>query len=489
MGKYSLEEYFKNRVKGHKETIDKDALWHDLGLEKKPRKRRLWIIPLCVGLLVGIFNIWPFQQEKTSPELSSVVNEANTLQNENEAQIRNATSSNVQSNMDIEPHKENDLINNIATDRKTEPQNESRKSKNASNSFAGTAGIESIENAGLNPLIQKPVLQTTGEAKPHVESKISKLGQLNTTSSVAVDRTDTAKDNVDPVPTVTWTKLLEKLPFLAFVLDLPKKRNTPRLNSALMERNLIEPSVHHNPWHISANNSYYLTARDIRFLDFEGPAPDQDREHLDARNRTETMLESRSVGAELTYTFPFNIYIGSGVEYLQVNERFNVQISTDSTFIQEDEPVIFIIESNGDTLATAFEDVEISSKKTAIWENYNSHTFVNIPMIIGYQHQWNTWSFFAEGASLLSFYTGAEGKMLHVDNDAVIDVASQFNPSIELMTRCRAGLAYKLTNRLDVAVHVAGIFQTTGIAQQGLWFNSQRYRMAGAGLNLRYNFQ
>ena len=44
MGRHDIGDYFKERMKGQHLDIDTDAVWNELGLEKKRKRRGLWWI-------------------------------------------------------------------------------------------------------------------------------------------------------------------------------------------------------------------------------------------------------------------------------------------------------------------------------------------------------------------------------------------------------------------------------------------------------------
>lgn len=77
MGKHKLEEYFRDRLSQHEETLDKNELWESLGLEPEPQRRKpfwmYWLVGSGLSLLIG-FAIFSYVSIQDS---TSVVPEKN----------------------------------------------------------------------------------------------------------------------------------------------------------------------------------------------------------------------------------------------------------------------------------------------------------------------------------------------------------------------------------------------------------------------------
>ncbi len=463
MGKHSLEEYLKGRIRGHREPINTDDLWSALDLE--PKKKKPWwilaaivlLMATCIGLQTLPQKEQTFSHTEKENKLDKDTNETNNIEQKNPRQKTDAKASKDTNKEDADHLMAADQTS-IINHTKTKKSKRILESAQASSPFpqdeierlvyTSTASEKTTQNATM-ALSEEPDIPLSKKA---FQAPYNQL-----------------KENLDitKLPTI-WKGLHWK----TRVLDIEQ---TPAITSRSDQQAWTL-----NPGAITAYTGFYWVDRTLSL------ASDTLGEYLDLRNMTETSLESWMLGGQIQYMVNPNWYLKCGLEYQSINERFNVQITNDSTFFKEDEPIVLLVEASGDTIVEDIGLAEFQSSRTEIWEHYNYHRLINIPVSIGYAKQKEDWSFFVEAIPLLSLYRGFNGKMLNMEGDNVIDNPAYFENKVGLGIRFNAGVNYHWK---DWNFYLAPSAQQYlfSVAKDG--FNiQQNYRMLGGNIGVRRLF-
>lgn len=475
MGKYSLEEYLKGRIRGHREPIDTNDLWESLNLEPKRKKKPWWILGVVVLLIGTCVGIQQFP----------VKNGTFTYSNHNieQNQANEQTSTIDDTNLSAINDKETQSLNNKSA-KKSQLTTES-------NNTTSSIGKTQTTKAQINKA-STAASQSTATTKPLASNQLKSNNQSNTTNfkQIIASKAKPNQTEYSAAASTINTRLTEELSMqatdvnnaidpmnislLGGILEL---LNIDRRKLKLKKAQEVKSNIRkHSPWSIELLSGLYYVDRDL-ILDNENFA-----NHLAIRNMTETSLESNMIGIHGRCQLHKNVYVKLGIEQQKINERFNLQITNDSTFIKEEEPIVLLVEETGDTAVLEVGAAEILQSKTEVWEHYNNHSYVNIPVTLGFQASFSSWKIFAEAVPMVSLYRGFTGKMIALERYEVVEDPDYFKKHMAVGLRLNLGLSYQLE---DLTFSITPSVQRYSGMEYGIF---QNYQMAGLNAAVRYQF-
>ena len=123
---------------------------------------------------------------------------------------------------------------------------------------------------------------------------------------------------------------------------------------------------------------------------------------LNKRVKTETTLESIYAGLDLQIRHRNGFYFQTGLEYTRMATRFFQDSTRFSQALNEDGiQRIYVNSTTGDsTFVRGTTEVEVITMTTQ--KRFNSFHILQIPLITGYRHSYESWFFALEGGVLVS---------------------------------------------------------------------------------------
>jgi len=425
MDRNKLEDYLRNRLHEHEEFIDNDALWADLALEKKKKKRFLpfWFFGMVLSLIVlGFYFIEKSEFTEASLSAENVVINTDVVQEPKitpQAKLEQATESaikeSIPSNLD---HKISE-----STDRKLELVS-SKKSQN----------IHSKTNLKLSDKPQRITFPEEVQKNIQIAYQISPNAIDN---KLVVDKIS-LKSKKPIIELATMAQLKSKI----LKLDYSARQVELNISDFIIheeQHNIIEPSSR-KKWTIGFYAGRHTIVRSLS----ETLNPDT-ISYLHRRETTETPLEMVTAGGRLQYNFHKRFYGALGLEYQSINEKFDLSILADSTYLLEGVPILEFRDQKGVTTILEQGDVTVDGKVQKQWLNYNSHRQVNIPLTLGSEVRHKRFKFSGELSAVLAVRKRFRGKMLNNIGEVVTD-PEYFDTSFSAGLRTSLGVHYLVGN-------------------------------------------
>lgn len=206
-------------------------------------------------------------------------------------------------------------------------------------------------------------------------------------------------------------------------------------------------------------------------------------EYVESRKATESPDFNYSLGMRLSYVHPFGLLGRVGFNYTQINEKFEYRT--------ENEEVITIrniLGPDGDVIGT---DTLIESSVRSIFSNNRFET-LDIPVILGYEKQFNKLSLAANAGLLFNvrfrsrgdFLSPMDGEPISFD-DSEPDSYPAFRDRLGVGFYAGVSLAYSVAPKMQLVVepHFKTYPQTITRDQ---YMVSQKYLLTGLSVGLRH---
>lgn len=503
MGRNDLGSYFKNRIKGHSESIDASELIQNMGIleEKKEPKRRFiifWFIGflLFVGIGISVYlmgdNKNPKLTEATHLEKSNVDlnQESNSFDQEKTQTLRIEKGSQLD-------HKLGD-VNKIGN--KIEPLTSPTKkasiqqpvsqtnSKPLQNNLANI--IESPSKSDVEPIHFRAKEQSTDSKKVEIFRSEKEPLDIKTEALVETD-TNIHKENSEKVSSDKMTQKEEEN--LALKNDEPVKEKEDSLvieNDAEFESTDLDLVADDDIEEANENNrrnrSIGLYAG-FSQLNRTMRSPNVSIEdHLKEREFTEKTSGAVHLGLDVKWSLNKRLYGKLGFEYVQLNEQFEVEYILADTFLSPSTVLKrTVILSSGDTIPE-YADEDIYKLYRHNWKTYNEHKFYTIPISFGFEHNVNKVLVDTDVSLILSYYEGFSGYMLNPTNEYATRESIYFKPKLNIGYRGSVGLGYALTAKAELWLRAN--IQAKGFQVGDKTNLNQDYSLIGILASGRYAF-
>ena len=454
MGRHDIGDYFKERMKGQHLDIDTDAVWNELGLEKKRKRRGLWWI-WGLGSLVLIagaylayemtVTIGGDSREKQA-ELLASPNEASedTYQPNKEKHISNATESKIKTERTTQRETELDIPPSQPTLNKIKPEINQAQSNSPQAKSRNTISFYERKE-----VISAPDT-TPRRAHSQDHMKINATEQGN--------ETPIKKEEQKLLASLTGLDLIK------YDLQHSRKFTLPTLSTL---KPLAETSVRRPSRKKKANLDFHLYIGGF-FIDRKlTTSRPEIQALLDSRSATERGLESIVVGSDFSLVFDSGLKLGLGVEQQYINEVFSTSsVSVDTTLIS----------------TVIVPTYEVRSR-TESNRHYNRHTLTHIPVHLGYEMDLDKWRVGVTGTVLMTVQSPFSGS--HFDSAGeVSEITGLYNEGFRLGYRLAMNLTRKLSDRW--VVHLDPTYQLQGSFVRPEAGYEQSYGLMGVVGGLKY---
>jgi len=465
MDQNSIESIIKNALYDHQSALDKDALW--ISIEKKKRRSLFMILSsIAIGLIfLSFVSYWIINDQSNliSKSQSTISSNTNTGDIINPNQIDEQYTG-VDKNIE-EPNKPTPTLSqqNLTVKSKTKnkegtTQEEASLAKQLRNSSISKTTYNQINKRNENNLVIQPVV-------------------INTDSNQFNDDVNSLEINFDKTKTkeslITKNNLIDDLSSLAS--DLPNK--LPFTSQLIKNTSHVECYEHGKK-----KNSVFVELYGLLDLVSKNMnAEQQNVSYLEERQNTQTQLEGYRSGLRLKYQFNNGLYVKAGLEAGMIRERFDREITTETTKILPDQLLEKIIRN--DSTIYIYGDAPvlfIESKKWKIWNTYRS---IGVPLMLGYQLNGNKFTYGLELGAIYNLHYDFEGYLLDTNNEPV-EASKYFKEKINSSITGGFYLGYKLNKKYTLVFQSSFKKNTSGINSIENLVNQSNIRF-GAGLGLQ----
>jgi len=175
-------------------------------------------------------------------------------------------------------------------------------------------------------------------------------------------------------------------------------------------------------------------------------------DYLEARSQTERPLEFLNTGLMGGIRHRSGFYALSGLHFTRIEERFSFSNITLERDTLTNGVVEIIIAANGDS-TFLYGDVPIVREITYRKRSYNSYSFWDVPVVIGYEWKRGRWSWAAEAGFFVNIALSLRGNILHETGNIIsMEEAGIFRTHSSLSYQTSARLAYAPGKQLQIYV-------------------------------------
>lgn len=466
MGKFNLEQYFKDRVKGHKQEMDTDKIWNALNLDEDKNERGIlfWvssIVPVLLVGLIGWYCLGDVQNEGLSTNQIEVeqvdVGEKMINAEQSEIVVKNKIEeSDLKTNLGTSNVK--DISTTLSTRKEEislkEELNQQRIKREPRTSIRGE-----IFESGVAENIRAAITEDHFE----IMNQKDRGDRSLSTSSIQTNHKVFTETN------------FEKLPAMMYKLIADDRDQIELLS---MEANPIvdnESPSHH--FTMGIYGGYYLINRNLVSL------TKQQNVWVDTRNTSEKTLEMISLGLDFSYELNDKWYLKSGVEFQSINEKFDWEQIQLDTIPVEGSLIQQYYSISGDT-TNVYGSGLATENNSITYKYYNNHRLYNLPISIGRRFNIGNWSLFGEGSFIVNLSHRFSGHQID-EKISKIEVPNYYSTQLKFGVGGALGISYQVDPR--VQLYTEAVYQK----MLGSFINQeygvkQSYEMYGLQLGLNY---
>ena len=457
MGKFSLENIIKDRLKGHEVHIDKRELWKSLGIEEEEKDRKViwfWWIAGLFGLVLSA-GLWWFVQ-KDGLDVSNLKETVAIEIDESIAKTGNET---------IAETTASEKLANIINDAKTQGSSRERDSNQPQvNSEESSLTIRNASSSS----------ESTGESNRNYSSEQNELSKPEISTGLLNKNTEIEK-NIVGNAVLNEIVMIEKLPQVNSLLTF--NRAVESLEAEINP--LIKPIGKTRKFEFELYAGAGTINRELSssISEFEN--------YISVRDSSESTLENVSIGMSLKYIIGGGFYGKAGFGVNRWNEKFSYSLTSDTTATSISIPEVILIDLQGNSTVTqTTEGTQISYTLTE-WVRYNRLTQIDIPLSLGYEGRINRWSIFGEASAIFNVKQQFSGYLYNPSFELEED-PNVFRSSIGLNVGFNAGIGYGITPRIRARIS-ARYYKSLGsvLLEDGL---SQKYTSLGVRVGVGYLF-
>ncbi|MEO0338407.1 MAG: hypothetical protein AAF242_04260, partial [Bacteroidota bacterium] len=247
--------------------------------------------------------------------------------------------------------------------------------------------------------------------------------------------------NVQPLPQAPvllkdlYSKIDQRLPQLAAhkgstLNTIPSKSDSLTWNKPSID--LLEISTKIAPsktWHFTFYSTVGSSARQIN------PLQTQAQASISAREAGETSLEALGFGLSLTFIYNKRWSIQAGLEWQQITEQLDwATRSFEQTFVESDQAYFY--DPPGQSRQFIAGQVPVNTTTFTQVLHYNRYQYIDLPILIGYQKNWNQLHWRLQTGPVINISQSVEGRFLKA--------TQQFGNFDELAFRPSTGLAWQI---------------------------------------------
>lgn len=471
MGKDKLDKHIHSVFQNHEVPVDTNEIWAGVesSLPQKTTGYPLWFF-LAAGLVIvaslGIYLMsGDVQGENERNEVSELSVASQDLSDGAVDQMAAKHSESAMDNQNIDVAEAKETQNTLATNE-PEGSNEDRRSGTLGNEPSGQntdlSDAERIDQSQDIALSSRPSetlmddLKSAGTDTRRNETNTSFSASSNALSAERTESHGTRSGADHPLANDASTLNLERTGERTSigVLSLLTREEA---TTELLSTNAISVSLPSlNDCYDFSLRSWLWTLDAYAGFNYAGKSlawkttSTSHEDYIRNRESTESYLEAFDAGISFSAIHRKGLLAGVGVNYSQINEKFNYfEVKTESRF----DSVVIRIEIDSAGRADTIKDWRQVTVQTASEIlTYNSYRMVDIPLFVGYQFYKGDWTFEFQGGVMVNLLMKKKGEILDpalnvvevTDNDLV------FKDRIGLSAFGSFKAIYPLTTRLGV---------------------------------------
>ncbi|MFK8104182.1 MAG: hypothetical protein AB8G15_16765 [Saprospiraceae bacterium] len=468
MAEDKLGRFMKDKVYRHQSTTDAEALWQKIAVaqNEKPTRRKgmlFWMwgatMVLLLGGLLATKSYW-FAEQQIDLATSTILPTVKTT----EAKIEG---------------------NRIAADQ-LEISTATRKKKIATPIASNPAEITQATTMVRTELQAK---NTTNIVKPVVVAKKHSDVILNTTS--VTESESQGLTAVSPVKTTAANRQSFNNKLNREILSLLPALTLPTLASE--EVYAIKPGVWAAADRTNARNAFeYSVGLNLIYgssLKTLATKSDETQGLLDLRRNSETRLEVLAARLDFKMEHHSGLYGKIGLEYEQINERFDFDFIETRTYLDDNQLLEIIYDVNGVPMEVygTGEVTEILEYKKKV---YNSYRMIDIPLLVGYTFKGGDFSLFLESGVAMNINFAPEGELFNASGEPVKlaeEKENIFKTNVGISVLAGIGLSYQLSEQFSLSFSPRIKVRPNSITTDAYPL-TQKYTNTAIQLGMRYQW-
>lgn len=423
---------------------------------------------------------------------NTVSNTASTLSNK--TSISNTTSSTNKTNESNSLKQENFKQNSVTTssnntaNNSTVNNNTSKNSTLSNNIDVSTKTITQVENQAIE---QKTATAT--DLRETIEAPISIPSTIETSQDVPTINTQkpviqSKEVEINKEDTKEISKELKSV--LASVSNLPSRSIVLASSAEPLTAPTLDPKMAANGIDIlpllNKNKGFYISAyggiaQPFRQLSTGGLDVVSFANDLESNQQ---LLEANEIGFNIAYKSAKNWFVETGVNRLQINERYQKEISSQKYYqIMSDTAYYYIQQNQRVNVADSVQVSETNYTKTT---QYFEHNLINVPVLVGFDINKNNWNLAISAGPSFNLSYAYKGKFDGSINELSTQDFNMYKTNLGIALQSKFALGYHFNDRHQVFTELNYRYLPSSVTTSDSGF-TQKY--ATLGLNLGYKIK
>jgi hypothetical protein len=483
MGKDSLDKHIRDQLYSHKTPTDPELIWQKVQAAKGGTTRKppfyYWLIPivfigvLSAGYFMSADRIDDSQKTGSAVLTENFVNKSeiiySNITSDQEKEIESIDQSKQNTSVTINKTKTNVINKNLANT--TVVKKNTSLNKSSKTEISKILSFQNEDNTLIKDLkaIEENKgneFQSTSNKEDDVRASINTLGAHMSSSNL------------------TTIKLqLDRLSNLESLTP-----QLPKLNLEIPQLNLLSPAFRpynrNSSWDFSLGvyGSYGLTDKKMSASGIDSIG------YLSARKRTESSLEAIGLGVDIKASKWDNFYIKTGLAYNQINERFDLLDSRDSTYVDDNVLIRITVNANGDSIPEYGPGLVT---ETYFFQKriHNSYIFIDFPVSFGFEYQTEDLGYFIEAGASMNLLFSQRGEIFDSSqlpysiND---DSQSYFKSNAGISLIGGFGLSYRISDFMSISAQTNLRYQLSSLNTSNNPID-QKYVIIGLQAGMRFH--
>jgi len=460
MAQDELDKFIKSQVEQHNTNTDADLLWQKIqAKQKKKKKRRFFIFWLYggFGLFLSLAFVYFFQfsggnsnllkgnsqtpiaeiappSKETRTDLTSKTNEKSetNLVEDKEKLIPNSTASDLEKS-----------VSTLAESVNNTKEKEQSTIKNGFTDKEESIGLATIptKNQEINQLPSQPNNSTPDlinskevkkESKKDEDEQLENSEKNELTSTITPEKEDSLVQEEEEMVTTDIEEKKEEE-------DLAPSESTEEVEDKKRK------------WSYS-NGLAFTYGKAFRTLSSKNAT---ELDYLKTRQDTETSLDAIRINFDFMLQNDNGLYLKTGLEYEQINERLDAYIEQDSVKDTPDQVIVLRYAMNGSTSQTLGNGEVV----TTYWSQkkiFNRYSSVDIPVLVGYnsRRENKKLGWFVEGGASINLWFASKGQIFDNNNEngliSLGERPNQFKSQTGVSLLGSVGLTYQISDKLSI---------------------------------------
>jgi len=212
-------------------------------------------------------------------------------------------------------------------------------------------------------------------------------------------------------------------------------------------------------------------------------------DYLQKRDNTETSLETLQAGLKVAVEHKSGIALQTGVQMMQITERFEFSGSRIRRDTVENGLYGFLINPNGDTIPV-YDQIINTEELTLEKRTFNRYRFLDIPISVGYYLGESDWSIGLQAGIVVNLALKTKGEIFQ-RNEEITDLEANgnnlFKSNVGLSYRAALSGRYLINDNLQLEASVHARYFPKTFTQSSYSLN-QKYTVLGVNVGANYLF-